>query len=263
MKKVFFLISIVALLGAFQGVSAQNIQLHYDFGNLIYNHGSKALDGSSANAYRPSLTTTVEMFKADSWGSTYFFVDMNYGNLGRSKTAMDDGGVLGAYWEISRELRFWDLPLSIHLEYDGGLDVFSKAYDDAWLFGPTWTFASKDYTRSLSITGMYKIIPRNMKTIHNFQITCVWNVLFWHKRFQFCGVADFWKENRPWQITSKSGPDGTDFIFLTEPQLWYNLNTIKGFEKINLSVGTEVEMTCNFVAAGFYAIPTAAVRWTF
>lgn len=64
-------------------------------------------------------------------------------------------------------------------------------------------------------------------------------------------------------VTSRSGADGTDYILMSEPQLWYNLNTVKGLEKFNLSVGTEVEISNNFVAAGFFAIPTAAVKWTF
>jgi len=268
MKKAFFLAAEAALFLAFTAVSAQrssaqNIQFHYDLGNLIYRKGAKALDGSSGIAYRPSMTTTVEMFRPDSRGNTFFFVDMNYGNLGRSKTAGNDGGVLGAYWEISRELRFWEQPLSIHLEYNGGLDVFSGAYDDAWLFGPTWSFASKDFSRTFSISAMYKVLPRNAKTAHNFQITGVWNIYFCQRRFLFSGFVDFWKENRSWQVTSSSGADGTDFILLSEPQLWYNFNTIKRMDNFNLSVGTEVEISNNFVASGFFAIPTIAVKWTF
>jgi hypothetical protein len=71
----------------------------------------------------------------------------------------------------------------------------------------------------------------------------------------FNGFADFWKEARPWQ--------GTEFIFMTEPQLWVNLRNIKGWEKVNLSLGTEVELTCNFVGKGFHAMPTVAAKWTF
>lgn len=257
MKKSFFLAVYAALFFICVPSGAQNIQFHYDFGGLMYRNGAKALDGSSAIPYRPSLTTTVEMFKPDSWGNTFFFVDMNYGSI------PGDGGVLGAYWEIARELRFWELPLSVHIEYNGGLDVFTGAYDDAWLAGPSWSFASKDFSRTFSVSAMYKAIPRNPKTVHNFQLTGVWNIYFWQGRFLFAGFIDFWKENRPWQVTSRSGADGTDYILMSEPQLWYNLNTVKGLEKFNLSVGTEVEISNNFVAAGFFAIPTADVKWTF
>ena len=58
-------------------------------------------------------------------------------------------------------------------------------------------------------------------------------------------------------------------IFLSEPQLWLNLNTLKGWNGINLSIGGEIELSNNFVwnAKGqnnkFYAIPTLAAKWTF
>ena len=57
--------------------------------------------------------------------------------------------------------------------------------------------------------------------------------------------------------------DGTDFIFLSEPQFWFNFHALKGLEKFNLSVGTEVELSNNFVGTGFYAIPTLALKYTF
>lgn len=60
MRKFFTLA--VLLLAVFCG-KAQNVQLHYDFGGALYD---KDLDG------RPALTSTVEMFKPDKWGSTYF-----------------------------------------------------------------------------------------------------------------------------------------------------------------------------------------------
>ena len=95
---IFFL----ALALSIFGLRAQNIQLHYDFGRALYD---KNMD------VRPLLTSTVEKFQPDDWGSTFFFVDMDYNSK----------GVEQAYWEIARELKFWDGPLSLHLEYNGGL----------------------------------------------------------------------------------------------------------------------------------------------
>jgi hypothetical protein len=86
-------------------------------------------------------------------------------------------------------------------------------------------------------------------------VTGVWNVWFCRRAFLFSGFIDFWREKRPWQ--------GTDYILLSEPQIWYNFNTIKGMEKVNLSIGSEVEISNNFAGRGFYAIPTAALKWTF
>lgn len=47
------------------------------------------------------LMSTVEMFKADPWGDTFFFVDMTYTKEGLNY----------AYWEIARNLKFWELLL--------------------------------------------------------------------------------------------------------------------------------------------------------
>ena len=81
------LILAVILLTACATASAQNIQLHYDFGRSLYNE----LDKTDNSYGRPALTTTVEMFRPDGWGSTFFFIDMDYSR-----------GVKGAYWELAR-----------------------------------------------------------------------------------------------------------------------------------------------------------------
>ena len=91
--------------------------------------------------------------------------------------------------------------------------------------------------------------------IHNFQITGVWGIDFANGWLTNSGFIDFWREYRPWQDTS--------YILLSEIQLWVNLNKIKGWENIPLSVGGEVELSNNFVDRGFYAIPTLAAKWTF
>lgn len=214
--------------------SAQNVQLHYDLG-------------------RNAATTTVEMFRPDAGGSTFFFVDMDYSPK-----------VSGAYWEIAREFNFWQDSkvnwLSVHVEYNGGLNTVAGSFNNSILAGLTYSGHSKDWSKTWSITASYKVIPGTIalngeKQPHNFQITGVWNLDFFDHWLSFNGFADFWREARPWQ--------GTKFIFITEPQLWVNLNKIEGWEKINLSVGTEIEMSCNFVQKGFKVMPTAALKWTF
>lgn len=247
MKRFLLLILLVGAMSA----TAQNVQLHYDFGR----HAYKSLNNENKADARAALTSTVEMFRPDKGGSTFFFVDMNYNQ-----------GVSGAYWEISRELNFWQNSkmswLSAHIEYNGGLEIGKPrstapgvSYDDAFLFGATYSGHSKDFSKTWSITASYKLIPRNSMTMHNFQITGVWGMTFARGYMSFIGFIDFWREHRAWQNTS--------YILLAEPQLWFNFNAIKGCEKLNLSIGTEVELSNNFVNKGFYAIPTAAVKWTF
>ena len=67
MKKILFMaLMAVAALGA----NAQNVQVHYDFGRSFY---SDQEDG------RQRVTVTLEQFKADQWGSWYYFVSLTVG----------------------------------------------------------------------------------------------------------------------------------------------------------------------------------------
>ena len=234
MKKLTTLLGLAAVCMLFSArVAGQNLQLHYD-------------------PVRNCATTTVEMFRPDAVGNTFFFVDIDY-----------NPKASGAYWEISREFNFWADSkldwLSVHVEYNGGLST-GLSYNNCWLGGLSYAGHSDNWSKTWSVSAMYKAIPGTIglngrSQAHNFQITGVWNLDFFDHWLSFNGFADFWREARPWQ--------GTEFIFITEPQLWVNLNKIKGWENINLSVGTEVELSCNFVNKGFYVMPTVGAKWTF
>lgn len=199
------------------------------------------------------MTSTVEMFRPDSYGSTYFFVDLDASPK-----------VTGAYWEISRELNFWQDTdfawLSAHLEYNGGLNTAAGPFNNSWLAGLTYSGHSKDFSKTWSLTASYKAIPGTIglngaKQPHNFQLTGVWGINFANGWCTFSGFFDFWKEARIWQ--------GTEFIFISEPQFWVNLNKIEKMKDINLSLGGELELSSNFVAKGFHAMPAIGAKWTF
>ena len=234
MKRLFqtLLVGLGLLVAA--GAQAQNIQVLYD-------------------TDRGCVTSTVEMFRPDAYGSTYFFVDIDASPK-----------VSGAYWEISRELNFWQDTelswLSAHLEYNGGLNTAAGSFNNCWLAGATYSGHSKDFSKTWSLSAMYKAIP-GLKTLtgecqmHNFQLTGVWGISFLNNWCSFSGFADFWREARVWQ--------GTNFIFITEPQLWVNLNNIEGMENVNLSLGGELEISNNFVEKGFRVMPALGAKWTF
>ena len=231
-RSIISIVSLFAIisLSEIDQAKAQNVQLLYDAG-------------------RGCVTSTVEMFRPDAGGSTFFFVDFDY-----SPKAS------GAYWEIARELNFWQDSkvgwLSVHLEYNGGLSV-GTSFNNSYLAGLTYSGHSEDFTKTWSISAMYKAIPGTTDELgkcqmHNFQITGVWGIGFAKGWCTFSGFADFWREQRPWQ--------GTGFIFITEPQFWVNLNKIKGWEDINLSVGGELELSANFVGKGFHAMPAVGAK---
>ena len=231
MKRTF--IALVLFVFTFNvGLLAQNIQLHYDFGRSLY---SDDLEG------RPRLTSTVEKFHPDKWGSTFFFVDMDYTSR----------GVVSAYWEIARELQFWKGPFSAHVEYNGGL-AKEFSYDNAYLVGSTYTYNNSSFTKGFTLSAMYKYIQKH-RSPHNFQLTATWRIGFRDRLYMFCGFADWWREE------TRFG----NMIFMTEPQFWLNLNRLKGVnDKFNLSVGTEVEVSTDFIGNGLYVVPTLALKWT-
>jgi len=230
MKKAFILLTLFIAASTLQ---AQNVQLHYDMGKD-----------------RKYLTSTVEMFKPDQWGSTFFFIDMDYG-------ATDtNNGVSMAYWEIARGIKFWKSPFEIHVEYNGGFGQFDAtpyngAYqiNDAWLFGGNYTWNTKDFSKIFTLQAMYKNIRG--KNDMSFQLTGVWTLNFFKNKLTCSGFADFWRED------NQFGTEETNYVFLTEPQFWYN------FTK-NFSVGSEIEMSSNFGGNhGFMVNPTIAGKWNF
>jgi hypothetical protein len=232
MKKGFMLaaFSLSALF-----VEAQNVQLHNDMGSALY---AKELSG------RPVLTSTVEMFRSDKWGSSFFFIDMDYAAR----------GVVGANWTISRELRFWESPLSVQLSYDGGL-TSSFPFQNAYLGGVTYTYNDALFNKGFSLSALYRHIQQN-DSPHNAQLTGVWYINFAKDGLlSFSGFGKLWSEK-----TSV----GT-FIFLGEPQFWVNLNKLKGVDEfLNLSVGSELELSYDFAERdGWYFVPTLAIKWTF
>ena len=235
MKKTARLMALIAAMMCLPVASmAQNLQVLYD-------------------TNRGCVTSTFEMFRPDTFGSTFCFVDMDYSPK-----------AVGAYTEISRELCFWQDSewnwLSVHAEFNGGLNTAVGSFNNAWLLGLTYSGHTADFSKTWSVTASYKAIPgtiglKGQKQPHNFQITGVWGISFLNGWCSFSGFADLWREARSWQ--------GTNFIFISEPQLWVNLNNIKGWENINLSVGGEVELSNNFVAKGFNVMPALGAKWTF
>ncbi len=228
------------MLLALIATKAQNIQLHYDYGKD-----------------RGYLTSTVEMYKTDKWGATFFFIDMNY------SVAENVDGVSLAYWEISRTIKLGkNSPLSAQVEYNGGMGKFyadeslgAFTINDAYLAGLDYSWNTDDFSKGFSIKTLYKNI-RDKNNV-SFQITGVWHYNTSNKKITFKGFADFWKENQEWDTDGDSETDITSkYIFLSESQLWYNITK-------NISFGGEVEISNNFIANNFKIMPTVALKWTF
>lgn len=233
MRKVIFALFVFVTISS----QAQNLQVMYDFGNG-----------------RQNVTSTLEMFKPDKWGDTFFFVDMEF-NGGTDKQPSL------AYMEIARCLKFWDGPLSAHVEYNGGLLLSGAAgfpINNAYLAGVDYAWHDKNFSKFLNLKVLYKNIQG--KNPASFQITGVWNLNFLKNKLTVSGFADFWREDNM-NFTNGSGdviiPTNTKFVFLTEPQIWYNVNK-------NLSLGGEIEVASNFgTVDGLKVCPALGAKWNF
>ena len=229
MKKL--VLAFIASLFAF-GAFSQNVQLHYDMGKD-----------------RGYLTSTVEMFRPDKTGNTFFFIDFDYGVGG-----VENSPAL-AYFEIARCFKLGKSPFSWHAEYNGGFGQWkagtaSGAYSisNAWLTGVDYSWNASDFSRGFSLKALYKNIANTMDSKPNsFQLTGVWYVNFAKGKMSFTGFADLWREKTAFG----------KMVFLSEPQLWFNATK-------KFSVGGEVELSNNFAGMdGFKMMPTLGAKYTF
>lgn len=247
MKKRLTLLCLVLLAMMSKAKAQTNAQLFYDFGSD-----------------RKFVTLTLEMFKGDNWGSTYFFVDhdFNYDDHVEGPNLAPGG----SYFEISRALNFWkDTPMapwSLHVEYNGGI---TKSYpiNNAWLFGVEYFMHTQDFKNTLTLQALYKTIRKKDSNVP-MQLTAVWGCkdLFGLKGVTFSGFADFWWETHDVDYKDDGTHDVAHTVFTTEPQLWYNIGHLVGCD--NLNVGTEIETSVNFGSTGgFKCRPCLGVKWEF
>ncbi len=235
-KKLCGVLISIALAATAISASAQDVQLHYDFGRNLY---------SDQQSSRQKVTLTVEQFKADQWGSWYYFVDVDFS---RKFTE-------AAYTEISREFSIGKQGFAAHIEYDGGLNK-EGSFQQAALIGGAWNDHNADFSKTYSLQLMYKRYFKSYdytSAYNSLQLTGVWGLNFCDRKLTFSGFIDFWRGE-------KANGHG-QLVILTEPQLWYNCTS-------HLSIGTEWELSSHFVYntyddRSFFVNPTLAVKWNF
>lgn len=246
MKRI--LIALSALVAALGALAQVDVQLHYDFGRNLY---------PDSEADRAKLTATIEQFRPDRLGSIFYFVDFDFYRK----------GMKGAYLEFSREFNIKN-GFAAHIEYNGGLtsghaSEYASQFQHALLLGGAWNGHSADFRRTLSLQAMYKqyFKGHGNQAFSSFQLTGVWSVSFARGgMFTFSGFADLW--------LNRHINGDHDLIFITEPQFWFNFDSLRGARKTGLSIGTEIEMSNNFIyptsasAGTFYCNPTLALKWT-
>lgn len=249
MKKVFLMAVTSAALLFAQGAKAQtNLQIFYDFGSD-----------------RQHVTTTLEGFYNDNWGNTFFFIDYDYNGKDVNNKNVSPSST---YFEIARCLNFWQASklggLSLQVEYNGGLGL-GYGVNHAFLGGFDYFLHSADFNNTFNIKVLYKKILGATQQVP-LQFTLVWGLqdLFGVKGLRFSGFADFWWEDHTLFTDHKGDilPEVSRVVFISEPQLWYNIGQHFGCD--NLNIGGELELSYDFATAkGFWARPCLGVKWVF
>jgi len=276
--------SYIILLFGLLALTAQagtNLQLYYDFGSI---------NTACPNQRTHRMTTTLELFYPDSWGNTFAFIDLDYA------LSVNDprNTVFMGYFEIARCLNFWQntkaRDLSIQVEYNGGVGVgknpdktyFGYGINHAALVGLNYCLHTADYKNIFNIELLFKYVVdnNNMWRVKDktgnwvnqagnqipLQFTFVWGCddFCTAQGLRFSGFIDIWgqkqsvfdRKNNTWTDPSKQS-----FVFISEPQLWYNIG--RWFKCPNLNIGTEIEFSYNFTGAGFMCNPCLGIKWCF
>lgn len=228
-KRIFVIFALITISST---IYAQQLELHYDTRHSLY--GSQISE-------RNYLTGTFEIFKPDTFGSTFVLFDFNFDNT--------QGNLGMIYTEMARDFRIGQLPIMPHIEFNGGLGN-GYLINNSFLLGGSYNMFWGDW-----VLNTYLVYKMHMfdRISHDLQWTFIWSRDMFGGKLSFSGFFDIWTEN----IDHTSGSKGKKVIFMTEPQLWYNIS--KSF-----SLGTELRLTYNFLEEKrWYAIPTVAVKYKF
>ncbi len=242
MKRSFSLL--VALLPVI--ISAQNIQLHYDFG--------KQEDGFK----RHFFVGTFEFFRPDTLGYTFLFTDFEFNSPDKPR-----GASLG-YFEIARTftIPWWQnhptlKNLLLHIEYNDGSVIYPA--DDSttlgtnlynsWLGGLEYGLVLGDF--SLNAMVLYKYIRGS--SAPDAQFTLVWYYPLFRNKVSLTGYIDIWSQDNP-----EVNRNNKLAVFYAEPQIWYN-------PVEHMSIGSEIKISKNFIEGSkrVEVFPTLGIKWKF
>jgi len=202
-------------------VQAQNLQVHYDYD-------------------RDYFTSTIEMFKPDSTGATFFFVDFDYNHPGTHSASL-------AYWEIAR---YFNIPsvrgLSWTLQFHDGTAPWGPL-GDVWLAGLSYPVDLGIITFTTDI--LYCMLPDSDAT--DFQVSLIWFKPIIHSKITLKGFLYIWSRDQT------KGADSKEIVVLSEPQIWFQAIP-------NLAIGGELEIGKKFLPEpGWTYKPTLGIMWTF
>ena len=208
--------------------------------------------------------TTVEMYKGDKWGDTYFFIDHYYRREdvgGRTQFGVD------SYYEFERGLNFWhDTRLrdfSLHLEFDFRNFGYVGHANGMACVGGRWALHNADFSRTATVALMYDHYIGDGSADIPLKFTATWTVmnLLGLHGLTFDGFLDVWGNDTEYLDASTGDIDHAHFSVHAQPQLWMGLSAI-GIP--NLHLGGEVVLGYNHRGTrGFLCIPCLGIKWAF
>lgn len=237
MKKNFLLITFAIFLP--MPILGQNLQLHYDFGED-----------------RHFFTSTLEMFKADTLGTTFWFVDFDFNSPNKPR------GISMAYWEITRDFYIPGIKkikgleqLGFHIEYNDGVQIeradsnLTIGYNlvSTWLAGFSYPVRIGNVEIGTILQYRY---PRGA-TSADFQFTAFWYQSVMKGKLILTGFIDIWSQDKFYE-------EGKELVLQTEPQFWFTVTN-------KIFFGSEIEISKNFPFGpnDWKFQPTIAVKWEF
>ncbi len=205
---------------------AQNLQLHYE-----------------ASAQRHYPNAFLESFTFDDWGSTYWFVTMDFTDPFENGSS----SMTSAYGELARYFNFGPFQkVNLTLQYNDGI-AFWGPMGRAWLAGVSLPLERR--RGFLQTDVLIRMTPVDAPV--DGQLTFSWMITIGNRGLVFTGYWDTWSETE--------ADDAKHLVVLSEPQLWYPVWQ-------NLDLGLGGELGYNFPSSEestwqFY--PDLSLRWNF
>jgi len=228
------------------GLSAQNLQLHYDLRHTV--------DPAENPHNFPTLY--YEYFKTRDSGQA-FIKPGNFLLKTEADLLGEDNNIGKFYLQVSQSFRCWTPKIFLQLQYSGGAGItnpkqYSYYLTNTYQAGGEIPFQWKG--AYLTTVLDYRYVSYNKPTNDPIFTQYWWKGLL-HYKLELAGDFSVWTENKNHGDETTAGLKGKRFFFFAEPQLWYNLNkTIALGSKLNCYY--HVNTTANIVEA----YPTLAIK---
>jgi Domain of unknown function (DUF5020) len=228
------------------GLSAQNLQLHYDLRHTV--------DPAENPHNFPTLY--YEYFKTRDSGHAL----IKPGNflLKTEADLLGEGTNIGKfYFQVSQSFRCWTPKIFLQLQYSGGAGITNPKQYSYYLTNTYQAGAEIPFQwKSAYLTTVldYRYVSYTKPT-NDPIFTQYWYKGLLHYKLELAGDFSVWTENKNHGDAATAGLAGKRFFFFAEPQVWYNINkTIALGSKLNCYYHV------NIIANVFEAYPTLAIK---